>query len=1209
MPGIEHFGQVTGVSVADLIAISERQVTVPGSQLFERILSQVADKWVARTKAVESAEAVRKKKRAYVPYAVGPTDKYRIAAAFPQFEIRYTASVRMSAPFARTVSLMMSEYMYTLTDRTERNVILYGYPILPTLMRNRSWAHMCVPTADPFAQFEYMEQDRQIVLVSDSMARKQKTPPQALSAYLSATGNQFCTSPHQCSAQANVGLMMLDRVDTNFRQVCHWMRSHGVKLCFFAIPGNKAMELGVDDHFPELDAYVVNQDNRVGIVYRGDAQWQTSYDRNNYLELIARSRYMGMGCTFRKEFVSRHMGYLVYKVTCLPGVHNDPISDYKSWPEPNYRNKYLIRAPVLGVGADPRSPGSWSTNVAVVDKALVDEVLAMAINNDDKKIDDEIARKLFSASHNYIVSNQLVRCELQMPVSTFHTALVLIYCVAFMRKFRSGAAVSTLAPEARKAVLGATASPMQLVKAYTTQLVSDAVGHYTGAVYAATVGWVDALTGRRTVPLPEYELHPGFIAYGQGESNNPNFHGWTAGAVDPYEGFTASLPGIGSVPDVFAHRFMDLDMDTMRHPEMSVMEQVRYASAGVYQATRAFFLNEQRDWDPVAALEAINAEGDVCDAGESLASGAQVDERVVPGYTPARFVEPTMRRRQLGDLIKESPVDAKAYTDIADALVDRVLTGVGDLRARTMPYAFSTYLVTAPLPERIPGAVSTHPLEDMRQALMKIFPSSLVMDTSRVESQRLYGPADMSMRTTFAKIDLSRLEALKPESVFRPKLRGHPLPNIKENFINVVNTLADRNTDTPYDMDDMEDDVLWKRVLQAMYKVYYRQGAEHWLAEADYIGPSEEAIREWCAKQEESKVRRLVAPGVEYDFTQLILGTHNLHLMLKGALKPSMSESYETALKFPQTVQYDSSGKSVAVLSPIIREKVKREQFLLKPNVLVMQRKSYDDMVNFLNTFDHRPDERGERYYIEIDQKKFDKSQVGRTARMYLKRLAQFKVLPEYVTFVGDHMHRRYVSSMNAGVKLLLDEQNISGAAFTLDRNNDVSMVAMAMLLAELGPSLEFVMVMGDDMTIAVRGKPRVSHWDAHLNKFWNLSAKVQVHRHGYICSMDIVHLDCGGTVLVRDIVKAMLGFMKQDHKDESKFHEMWISFCDGMRYVGDLRVQRELARCLPDRWGESFPGITGDAFLLCAKAHAGLVASYEAFRAMQSDALITKFH
>jgi hypothetical protein len=559
--------------------------------------------------------------------------------------------------------------------------------------------------------------------------------------------------------------------------------------------------------------------------------------------------------------------------------------------------------------------------------------------------------------------------------------------------------------------------------------------------------------------------------------------------------------------------------------------------------------------------------------------------------------------------VEERGIDHASWEADANEIVDRMMTEYPVRKGQVVSKLHNAYLLPHIQPPHRPGSMSANPIGDFTSALEILFPGTTVINTTRTEADRLYGTMALTLRSLRVKIDLSRIEPLKPESVFHPAIRTHNLPHIKENTKTVLATMAKRNADTPNVTDPISYAELWTRGWEASKRVYYVSRMEEILKALGPIEMDERSIREWVMKQTPAK-RAVILGQEDFSMEAMLQGANNMMLMLKAKLKPNMDPDYASAVKLPQSVQYDGTGKSVLLLSPLLREKVKREQMLLKPNVLIMQQKSPQDLINFLNGFDWRPNEKGERWYVEIDQSMFDKSQITNNEQMYLDTLRRFGMREDMVEFIHSYADRS-ASSIKAGVKINLRDQNPSGAPFTLDRNNETTKIAIAELLESIEASLEFVMIMEDDVTIAVRGQPDVRKWEREMARKYNLNPKINVHRHGYFCSFDVVHLPDGSTTIVRDVLKALLSLLEANVKSRENLYERYQSFVDSMGYVDDADSQHYLVRARAERWVKSHgedPRVV-DAFTQIVRGMATWKNSFEEFSKSISDEVETLFY
>lgn len=1207
MPELSEFASQARVSTAELSKVSEVAVLDSNSNVFQTLLQKISTKWSAQLKLKDADVRVRKQ-RVYLPHALDSTHRYQLSTAFPHFDLRFISTSVASAAYARSVSTIVSEQLFSYARTDARDVILYGYELRPSIMRNRVWAHMCMSGADMKAQSVYRSEDRELECMWASLSKRGKHCPQALTNYMVGSFSPVCPDVNGCSVKAPVILAMLDRVDTNYRQLATFMVKRAASVMYFAIPAGKAMEYCTDGELPQLEAKVIARDGVITLLWPDDVDFQRSYTHSNYIELIARTKVVMYGKTFVKEFVSNLLGYAVYKITANDGVFDDQLPDYKSWIDPAYKSKYMVYAPVLAENGVVSNHTSWSIQHFPVDMSLIDNVFDMAHTNDDKRIDQIILHRISSMAQNFVSSGQIARRSHPMSLDAFENAARAIYCRVFMEKYRAGSAVSLYAPTARFAADMAKGGFSSAFKQYASSVSSSIASAFDFlakplASYHSMVSFEDYGL------LPEISPCCGFVEYSDQASGNPMFKGWLVDTGNPYVGFTPILPGLS--------HYAKIDFNSV------------YGAAPVEQqpqevATSRGFLKQLTGFTATIQHHIVDFHdpelvvGEIDNKFPDLLSDDFADDVDETQLEPRAVVQTQASGDTGWDRGRECPLyyrsteeifDPQVYDASADYIVSKVCGEHASGPGFQVPYVFNAYLAPQADIPYVQGFKSMVPVSDAKNAISLLFPESQTMRLDYLEAERAYGDFEITVRSIRTKVDMSKLEVLKPESFFLPAIRGHLAPHIHDNLPNAIQTVAKRNADTPYQVDPLDHQELWERSWRAMLKLYYVPEAEYFLDNSPLIEPDEANVREWLAKQDPLKIKKLLSQS-DYSFSSMEANTTSMQFMLKAKLKPEMDASYESALKMPQSIQFDQTGRSVAALTPIIRQKVKREQFLLKPNVLVMQRKSFDNIHNFLNQFDHRPNSKGKRYYIEIDETMFDKAQVRELAEMYLKKCEKFGIPARFLDFIKEKMYKRLVSSMKSGVAIELEDQNPSGAAFTLDRNNDVSEISLAIVLEKIADQIEFIMFMGDDVTVAVRGDVNVSSWERDMSRMFNLTSKVNVHEHGYFCSFDIVHLPDGKSTITRDIVKALIQLMDLSIKDRDILEERWISYKDSMRNIGNGYVQDYLIQHLTPRWSAMLQKEVSSDAIRCAISVASTIAvDYNEYQKFFPNVKIQKFY
>jgi len=1198
MSSMSEFG--LNLTFEEMSAIAETQVADPNSQISMNLMNAVAKAFNTQLLLNEENERRNgKKTRIYMPFHLEGQQKFELGRIYGDFEIVLASPDRVAAALARASAVCVVESMLHMAPHREREVVLYGGALRTVVMRNRKWLHLCLSASDPVFFADFYREDQALSNIYMAMDKGPRKMPPLLDDYMNARFVPACMHAESCTREARVSIALLDRIDTNFRQLCMFMDQHNTELLFFAIPGHKNMEERVEGAFDELGGYIAHRGDTIHVIFPGEVTYQYAYNHYNYMELVARTRVIHQGNTYVKEFVARRGGHVIYKITKSPGVHDDAVETYKSWLEPKYRDYYVMTVPVLKQYGNLHTTRDWSVKSAWIRRSVIEGVLEVLMSIDgNAKLSEVAITRLFSHAYTVIAQGQMVKQNTPLTVQQSQFALMVLFCRAFMTKFTVGAVTAAIAPEARTSVAISEMGVLSLIHARVLAAGNGIVHKLLSGFSGVLREYNYSIEGRYDVQLPDFMKAVGYHEYHQVDSAAGMQHDWFPPGYGPGYGFSDHLISHAFGDDVVVRdlAFQNIEIDDIPPPKHSWVERMAAVTTFVRNQAAA-----------VTAYDPEECDGIQLPAVSSVPVGGEQEPEVIK-VAKLNLVKDELRRTPLMEMRCRHLDDAQGFTPEADELVRRVLDSA-PTESTKVDVVYNSYLAPPLQLETSRGAVSATPLEDIRSALMMLFPHSLVMNTEYVEADRAYGEVSIIARTLRMKIDVSKIEFLKPEIAFKPVLRGHVLPHIKNNTVNTLATLAKRNADTPYQLTASGTDEKWAMVRKAMYEVYFVKDTEKFLSVQEPVAANERNIREWAVKQSAEKLRRLF-DDKDFSIAEITQRTKKLHLMLKGKLKPEMDETYDSALRLPQSVQYDPTGKSVALLSPAFRDIVKREFYCYKPNVLVMQRKSLDDLVRFLNHFDHRTDVRGlPRQYIEIDETMFDKSQVREVAQLYLNYLKDMGLLPEYIELVAQ-MFNREVSSVKAGVQILLHDQNVSGAAFTLHRNNTVSMIIMALFLQRVLDKIEFIMMMGDDVTIAIRGDVDTATWEAELNRMFNMSAKITTQTHGYFCSTDIVHRYDGTTTVTRDVVKAMCSLMVQDHKDEDKFDEMFISFSDSFKYIQDLGTQQYLINALPKRWCKVLPTATPEAFRLLITGFAGILRGGKpAFRSFFSDEKFTKHY
>lgn len=1221
---IDEFANVLCMPVDDMVNIGEKQALNPNSKIYQTIKLEISKKLAAVRAVADVEKKKRTRNRVYVQHVVSTTDRYTLSATFPQWDIKFANAYLASAARARAVYVLTSEYLLEKVKTTKGSIVAWGFDTRTIVMRSREWVHLCVPGHEMSTQADFIMQDRSILAMVNAAASRGRDPglPKR---YIQNKQSIHCTTPTTCRHVGNAGLMMLHRTDTNFRQIAHWMDQHTMDLCYIALPGGKDLELCTAGYLTELDAYTHPSEDgrRIDLIYKHDQNLSVSYTYSNYLELVARVEVRIGDYIYRKETDNKFLGVLTYKITRFkadPQILPSSIV-YRSWLEPDHENQYMVYAPVLASDGYVGNKDDWQLVAFPVRREVIDDVHDAAMRAQGvKDLMGFIAKRLNSKTSTVIVMNQVVQRNKFLAVTRFDLLVFVIYCSVFMRKFKDGQAVATLAPHARDIAMMSRQGTLGLFSVYIRTLLKSSVTGVTQLISELRKFYYD-IDAEFDLPLPSFLIEPGYTLYGDSASTNPRFKSWETPDGNPAYGFSPSLPGAQYSKMLPFNKIFDAVIDDAVTSDTESVDPMLFVTGEavvsnetqrnnpLQQKIRARDVILREDATNVSTYlsGAVSYLSGVFDQQPDLEEVIQQDSDKDDLTVDDGFYTDQSRFDSSREVDKDLKPRVTSDSEVVNRIVNKIVADNDNLITSPRRFKYTTIFDTGSIPEIIPGSASVDPVVDLSDGLSKIFPKSLMMNTVFFEGDKNYGDLDLSMKGNRMKIDLSKLAPLKHESFYLPIIRGHVHPDIIDNQNNTLRVFQKRNANTPDSTVPMDEQRLMEGAFSAYLKVFCKPGTREILDSWPYIGPDQTAVNEWVTRLPEGKKAKHDSQD-GYSTDQLDLARNTL--ILKKKLKPALDASYATAVKAPQSIQFDSTGKSTATLSPIIGLKVEREQSVLKPNVLVLQRKSVDDINNFLNGFDWRPDQRGERLYIEMDYQSFDKSQGATASKLHWHKCAEYGILPKFVDFLKQHNQTRSISALESGVKMFLDVQRGSGHPDTLDGNNDVNQMAIAEFLLEILDKIEFVIIQGDDIIIAIRGNmPDLSGWSDEVSRRYNLSMKLSIQKHGYICSYDIVHLPDGHSLVVADVVKRSLSFLSVSKKDQEEFKEQYISFVDNMRYIEDIRVQRYLSENLPKRMQKYLPGTSPEAINLLCKACTAIKSDYSKFKGMFADKPSTRYY
>jgi len=165
--------------------------------------------------------------------------------------------------------------------------------------------------------------------------------------------------------------------------------------------------------------------------------------------------------------------------------------------------------------------------------------------------------------------------------------------------------------------------------------------------------------------------------------------------------------------------------------------------------------------------------------------------------------------------------------------------------------------------------------------------------------------------------------------------------------------------------------------------------------------------------------------------------------------------------------------------------------------------------------------------------------------------------------FIAAQLHG-VVLDYRHGLKIEVIYQRKSGLGNTMPGNIVVNLVSLSSA-ADIPPDFIYIVIVGDDILIAVWNWLDTSEVTSKMADTYNLIAKALTVDQGYFCSEYVVHTP-RGIKFLRDPIKAVTSLGRCDASDEDKLRENFISFKDSLAGYDDLVNLRHLDRAVCTR-------------------------------------------
>lgn len=1090
----KDFVSVTSMDFDDVVKYSETAVRRPESGLYRELMGAFAGKIAALHQAQERRLKESRTRKLVVTYALESAEEFEVTKAFSQYSLVYKHTDRVGGALARTVQFLSNERLIDRVRGRNAGLLSYGMSVNHLVVHNRDYMHLCVSREQVAVANQVVRDDRAMCAVMNAANMQQKPLPM-MDAYSSGKlGNIVCGDPVTCGIQARAGVMNLVDVDTNYLQVCCWMRQHGVELNYISFATSKGMELSYDCDMIELNARVVNEGDSYHLVYKDAIGMSRTYKRANHLTLIAKTYERVGEYTFVKEFCDRVMGISTYKITMAKTDLRVDDMEYRSWSDSSIRDCYLINSYELkNRFSDYNDPHSYKLVSFQQPKDVVDKLVAYARRLDTVQFTPQVLMERLrtdictSVHGGYSMKNRVRR----ISDSEFVGVTLAVYSRVFTERFYRPQADKYVTGQVKTAMNAGTAGAISLVATYVAMMYTSGVTVKVDVMLAKLKERVKGWFQKPSTPLPSIVENQPFVKYN--DSLKPTCwyesRSWANILKNPWGSFSPCLPGFDAAVNAvqMPDGLMSYDKFVIEELEDALSE-----SDGVQT--------------PVNSVECVK-------------------------YEPL-MVDVEQVRKPISEDINVSII-SKAVTSQCSTLVDLTSMRLSEP---------SVFMSRPKFIDAHAGRVS-EPLFVIQQALGNVFPGSTLLDTSQVNADVHYGGFDIVAQAVKVKLTTSKLQPMRPQFLYRPTMGTQVLPNVRQTMPAALPTIVKRNLNTTSSVDPMCAQRAWDRTWGFMKTAYYKADVEEQIESWDYIGPTAELVLEWASKL--APTARAQLAKLDFDLANVDVALQESKLMLKGKRKPNLGPSFSSAVKAAQSIQYDGTKRRTAFFSPLFAEKVRRDKAVLRDDVIIMQSKSVGDLNDRLSCFDWRPTAAGELKYLMLDGEMFDKSQVLSTLGMHWKKSEKFKILPEYVELLRQNAAYRKASSSEAGIQVFLTPQRGSGDSDTLDGNCDVSQAAYARFIATHRDKIEFILIMGDDVTIAFRGEIDIMSLERDCMSEFNLSVKATVSSYGNFVSGWLTHLPDGSIKWVTDPIKRAVALGDRAVVADTNFGEKYLAFKD----------------------------------------------------------------
>nr|QSE37541.1 RNA-dependent RNA polymerase [Citrus associated ampelovirus 1] len=304
----------------------------------------------------------------------------------------------------------------------------------------------------------------------------------------------------------------------------------------------------------------------------------------------------------------------------------------------------------------------------------------------------------------------------------------------------------------------------------------------------------------------------------------------------------------------------------------------------------------------------------------------------------------------------------------------------------------------------------------------------------------------------------------------------------------------------------------------------------------------------------------------------------NFRLMVKSDAKPKLDDSIISKVSSGQNIVYHKK-KINAVFSNVFLQVVEALRFCLVPNVILYTGMNTDD---FASEVQSRIGPDIDNYFCgELDISKYDKSQGPLFKQIEEKILRRFGVEASVLDKWYASEYESCVTTEDRAFQADIGAQRRSGASNTWLGNTLINMCLQA--ACSNFEDFSCIAFAGDDSLILSRLP--VANVYSEIQDMYGFDVKFIQHAAPYFCSKYLVN-NGANLVFVPDPYKVLVKLGRLVSDKEKLCHEIFISFCDAVKYLNNEVVVSKLVYYHSIKYGPAAFAYGAFASIHCISAN-----------------------